>query len=58
MPLIYTLYDIAAEYWHTPNVEEVIQNMSKKQMLFWLAYREQRVRVEKKMANEGKGGGA
>lgn len=57
MPLIYTLYDIAAEYWHIWNVEEVIQNMSKKQILFWLAYREQRVRVEKKMANEGKGGG-
>lgn len=48
MPLKYILYDMAAEYWHVPNVEEVIQNMSKKQLLFWIAYREQRVRIEKK----------
>lgn len=46
--LKYTLYDIAAEYWHEPFVESVLADMGKKQLLYWLAYREIRGRIEDK----------
>lgn len=56
VPLRYTLYDLAAEYWHTPFVEETIAKMSKKQLMYWLGYREVRARIEEKRQKEAKKG--
>lgn len=52
----YVIYDIAAEYWHTPYVEETIENMGKKQLMYWLGYREVRAKIEERRQKEAKKG--
>ncbi len=50
--LHYMVYDLAAEYWKTPFVEDVLNGMTKRQLLYWLAYREVRSGIEKKRMDE------
>lgn len=54
VPLKYQIYDIAAEYWHIPNVEEVLSAMSKRQLTYWLAYRSIRSKIEERRMEETK----
>lgn len=56
VPLKYIIYDMAAEYWHIPNVEEILSTMDKKQLMYWLGYREIRMRLEKKKQQEASKG--
>jgi len=50
----YLIYDLAAEYWHEPYVEKILSGMDKKQLLYWLSYREIRAGIEKKRMDESK----
>lgn len=54
--LKYIIYDIASEYWHEPFVEDVLEKMDKKQLMYWLGYREIRSRIEEKRQREAKKG--
>jgi hypothetical protein len=49
---LYAIFDLAAEYWKTPFVFNTLSKMSKKELTFWLAYRELRHELEQKKINE------
>jgi len=45
---VYVLYDLAANYWHTWNVQDTLANISKRELTYWMAYRQKRIELEKK----------
>jgi len=45
---VYVVYDLAANYWHTWNVQETLSKISKRELAYWMAYRQKRIELEKK----------
>lgn len=57
--ILYKLYDMAAEWWHTPYVRDLLLGrpesewkFDRRQVLDWLAYYQLRAEIEEKRANK------
>lgn len=61
VPIIYQMYDMAAEWWHIPFVRDMLLEkpreewkFDRKEMLNWLAYAKVRAGIEEKRQEESK----